>query len=125
MNPVSLNKDLLLPIQRQMVAAFASQNVRQQSRRGQSPIQQPFGQRRDQRRTIHVNAMNILAPDSPAAQKTRRFKIQLPAWPDRLCLRGVRLSVFMAVCPLAHTITQHLSTNSRQGHFFYSRKESS
>jgi antirestriction protein ArdC len=35
----------------------------------------------------------------------------------RLCLRGVRFSVFMVSCPLAHTITRHLSTKSRQGHF--------
>jgi hypothetical protein len=32
-------------------------------------------------------------------------------------LRGALFSVFMVLCPLAHTITQHLSTKSRQGHF--------
>jgi hypothetical protein len=35
----------------------------------------------------------------------------------RLCLRGVSFSVFMVSCPLAHTITPHLSANSRPGHW--------
>ena len=48
-NSVTLQENLFLPIQRQMVAVFSHHDVRQQSRRGQAAIQQPFRQRRDQR----------------------------------------------------------------------------
>ena len=78
-NSVAANENLFLPVQRQMVAVFAHQNVRQQSGCGQTTILQTFWQRRDDRCLVKVNPVNVFAPNGPAAQKTRRFKIQLLA----------------------------------------------
>ena len=72
-----LKKDLFLPIQRQMVAVFGHQDVRQQARRGQAAVLQPFRQRRDHRGKGRRNAGNIFFADGAAAQKAGRFVIQL------------------------------------------------
>ena len=42
-------KNLFLPIQRQMIAVFGDQNLRQQTGRGQAAVLQPLRQRRDHR----------------------------------------------------------------------------
>jgi len=42
-----LRVNVFLPIERQVVAVFADQDVRQKSRRGQAAIQQPLRQGRD------------------------------------------------------------------------------
>jgi hypothetical protein len=54
-----------------VVAVFIDQNVRQQSGCGQSTFLQTFWQRRDDRCLVKVNAVNVFAPDNPAAQETR------------------------------------------------------
>ena len=69
--------NLFLPVQRQMVAVFGDQNLRQQSRRRQAAIQQAFRQRRGQRRAIRIFAVNVGAADGAPPQKPRRLIVQL------------------------------------------------
>ena len=79
MNAVATSINLFLPIQWQMVAVFADQHLREQTRRGQPAFLQTFGQRGNHRSQVQFRAVNIFFADRPAAQKTRRFIIQLLA----------------------------------------------
>ena len=60
-----------------MVAIFADQNLRQQTRRGQAAIQQPFRQGGDHRHRVHFRPVDILLADEAAAQKAGGFVIKL------------------------------------------------
>jgi hypothetical protein len=78
MHLMALRENLFLPIQRQMVAVFAHQNVRQQPRRGQTGLAGVPATARSPEPVQDQRGEHIFA-DGPAAQKTRRFIIQLLA----------------------------------------------
>jgi hypothetical protein len=79
-----------------MVAIFSHHDVGEQSRRGQTAIQQAFGQGGDQGRIIRVGLMNIFSAHDPATEKTARLIIQLFAdfLADATPLFGLRFHRF-------------------------------
>ena len=79
-----------------MVAIFSHYDMRQQTRRGQTAIQQPFGQGGDHGRTVRVGLVNILSAHNPASKKAARLIIQLLAdfLADATPLFGLRFDRF-------------------------------
>jgi hypothetical protein len=76
---VPLPEDLFLPVEGQMVAVFADQQLRQQAGSSQAVLGHPFGCRGDHRRQHALIAPHILGPDRFLPEELARLIIQLPA----------------------------------------------
>ncbi len=77
MDAVAGAVNLLLPVERQVIAELGNEDLREQAGRGQAAFLQARGQRGDGGHGVDFAAAHILAPDQAAAQKARGFVIEL------------------------------------------------
>ena len=76
---VALTVNGFLPVERKMIGVLGDEHLREQPCRGQAALLQARRQRRDDRGRVRVSTPHELAPDQPAAQKARRFVVELLA----------------------------------------------
>ena len=77
LHPVAAGEDLFLPMEREVVAVFADEEVREQTGRGQPAFPQARGQRRDDGGEVGVGAMRVFAADGAPAQEAAGLVIKL------------------------------------------------
>ena len=77
MHFVAAGEDVFLPVEREVVAVFADEDVREQTGRGQSAFAQTLGQQCDDGGEIGVGAVNVFAADDAAPQEAAGFVVEL------------------------------------------------
>lgn len=77
MDAVAGAVDLLLPVEREVIAELGDEDLREQARSREAAFLQALGQRGDDGHGVHFAAAHILAPDEPAAQEARGFVIEV------------------------------------------------
>jgi hypothetical protein len=75
MNGVPRGENVLLPVERIVVAVFAHDDRREQARRGDAPVLQGL-QLGDDRRGVGMIAPHVLAAHDAAREKSRRFVVE-------------------------------------------------
>jgi hypothetical protein len=71
MDAMAAAVNLLLPVERQMIAELGDEDLREQARRREAALLQARGQRGADGHSIDLAAAHILSADEAAAQKAR------------------------------------------------------